>query len=72
MNSDPLLEKEIDRIANETFMDANALEKRVALELVVKIVILIFRGYPANVCRMASEILHKYFSLVEGIERDNP
>ncbi len=69
--NEQLVMKELDKLVNETMDLSNAsqLERRVVLEQVIQHAMLIGRGYPSKVHRMVYEILHKYYCMMEGLEK---
>lgn len=63
-----LLKKEIERIVEETMMDCSDLERTVA-SIIAAQMFMTAPPMPTKVLRLVHEILHKYYSMMEGLEK---
>lgn len=70
--NDDLIGEEVERMLKEVTIDCNALEKIVIkreIMLMVNYKNIMNQGYPARIHRLVHEIFHRYYSLMEGLEK---
>jgi hypothetical protein len=66
--NEELIGKEIERILHETLDGCNTLERLIIKKLMIQCVIMM-NEYPARVQRLTYEALHRYYCLIEGLEK---